>query len=246
MNRLAVFLLLVASFFGRAQANILSCSVSFDSTTNLYTYSYTLDNTLGLAAIDELSVLIDRAGCSVSFDSTTNLYTYSYALDNTFGPAAIDELSVLIDGAGFATSLEPAATTSRDGWFFHRAISGDSANPPLNEFGTFWLWQGGGAVSMAAGDTLGGFSFTTAEEPLFSNSNNRFLSAPTYTDSARAAFQRQQQFAPFVDPIPNPIPEPQTWLMLLAGTLGLLAAKRSQLRPPVERSEIVAGSRMKS
>lgn len=208
MNRLAVFLLLVASFFGRAQANILSCSVSFDSTTNLYTYSYTLDN--------------------------------------TFGPAAIDELSVLIDGAGFATSLEPAAITSPDGWFFHRAISGDSANPPLNEFGTFWLWQGGGALSLAVGDTLGGFSFTTAEEPLFSNSNNRFLSAPTYTDSARAAFQRQQQFAPFVDPIPNPIPEPQTWLMLLAGTLGLLAAKRSQLRPPVERSEIVAGSRMKS
>jgi hypothetical protein len=229
MNKLAVFLLLVAPFFGRAQANILSCSVSFDSTTtNLYTYSYTLDNTLGPAAND-LSVLIDGAGCSVSL-----------------GRAAIDELSVLIDGAGFATSLEPAATTSPDGWFFHRAISGDSANPPLNEFGTFWLWQGGAAVSLAGGGALGGFSFTTAEEPLFSNSNNYFLFAPTYTGgpplllhhSGRATVQQRQRFAPFVDPKPTPIPEPQTWLMLLAGTLGLLAAKGSQLRPPVMRSEI--------
>src|SRR6266852_3149165 len=47
---------------GRVEAlPILSGSVSFDSATNRFTYSYVVDNSVGPAPIHELSILINSA-----------------------------------------------------------------------------------------------------------------------------------------------------------------------------------------
>ena len=169
---------------------------------------------------------------SVSFDSVNNLYTYSYALDNTSGPSPINELAILIDTAGPAFLLEPVATTSPAGWFFTEGSSGSVANPPLNEFGAFWAWRDG---AVDVGDTLNGFSFTTPEPPASSTiNNNYFLWASAFTGGPPCCYDVLEygnivapDFAPYVDP--PYVPEPQTWLMVSAGALVLLTARRKGL-----------------
>jgi ABC-type phosphate transport system substrate-binding protein len=62
--RLAVAALCIVGFGSYSQradgSTILSGSVSFDSSTSLYTYNYTLDNTYGSIGISEISILVVR------------------------------------------------------------------------------------------------------------------------------------------------------------------------------------------
>ena len=69
---LALSLATIASS-GRACADpILSGSVSFDPTTGLYTYSYTLDNQSGPAPIYDIDILIDMTVIGYISSSHTN------------------------------------------------------------------------------------------------------------------------------------------------------------------------------
>ena len=113
----------------------------------------------------------------VSFNPITDVFTYSYTLNNTSGPATVTELSILIDSALQDFTLAPTAHTDPAGTSFDIAVSGSSALPPLNEFGTFWQWQ----VSVPVGTTLSGFSFTTPQAPVLNSSNNYFLFSTTFT-----------------------------------------------------------------
>jgi len=115
----------------------------------------------------------------VSFDSNTGLYTYNYVLDNTSGPAAIKELSVLYDSSQNNASPPPVSYTSPAGWSFGEAVSGSSADSPLNEFGAFWQWYAGQALP--TGSTMSGFSFTTSFAPVTGSANNYFLWSNSYT-----------------------------------------------------------------
>ncbi len=114
---------------------------------------------------------------SVSFDSNTGLYTYSYSLDNTTGPATLNELSVIIDSSQNRINRYPLSYTEPSGTGFGIAVSGTSADPPLNEFGIIWDWS----MELPVGNTLSGFSFTTAVVPVSGTANNYFLWSSFYT-----------------------------------------------------------------
>jgi len=121
---------------------------------------------------------------NVSFDSNTGLYTYSYSLDNTSGPGAIKELSVLVDSSQNRVSAPPASFASPTGWSSRQAVSGTSADSPLNEFGAFWQWWANQALPV--GNTMTGFSFTTAFAPVTGSANNYFLWSNSYTGGPSA------------------------------------------------------------
>jgi hypothetical protein len=116
---------------------------------------------------------------NVSFDSNTGLYTYNYTLDNTSGPAGIKEFSVLYDTSQDKTTTPPLSFTSPSGWSFGEAVSGSSADSPLNEFGAFWQWYA--AEALPSGSTMSGFSFTTSFAPVTGSANNYFLWSNSYT-----------------------------------------------------------------
>jgi len=59
------------------------------------------------------------------------------------------------------------------------AVSGSSADSPLNEYGAFWQWYAGQALPM--GSTLSGFSFMTPFAPVTDSANNYFLWSNSYT-----------------------------------------------------------------
>ena len=82
---------------------------------------------------------------SVSFNPDTNLFTYSYTINNISGPAAITKLDVLISNQFYdydlnPPALKPLAHEDPPDSQFVIAVAGGSANPPLNESGTFWSW----------------------------------------------------------------------------------------------------------
>ncbi|HYA39622.1 MAG TPA: VPLPA-CTERM sorting domain-containing protein [Candidatus Methylomirabilis sp.] len=116
---------------------------------------------------------------AVSFDSNTGLYTYSYILDNTSGLAAIKELSVLVDNSQDKITKAPLSYTTPTGWYLGQAVSGSSADSPLNEFGTFWQWYA--SQALPTGGTMSGFSFTTSIAPVTGSANNYFLWSNSYT-----------------------------------------------------------------
>jgi hypothetical protein len=117
---------------------------------------------------------------NVSFDSNTSLYTYSYTLDNTSGPAAIKEFSVLFDNSQATISTPPHSYMTPAGWSFGQAVSGSSADSPLNEYGAFWQWYA--SQALPTGGTMSGFSFTTSFAPVTDSANNYFLWSNSYTD----------------------------------------------------------------
>jgi hypothetical protein len=180
-------------------------------------------------------VLIGFAGLSVpvcaspilSGSVTQNgpLYTYSYGLDNSSGPGPINELSILIDSAAINLTENPLSSTSPLDWNFHVAFSGGIANPPYNEFGTFWQW---GGTDLSVGQTLGGFSFTTTVAPTTLTNNNYFLFCPdncgSFTDGI---VEYGHIVAPdFAHPTPQ-VPEPNSFgLTLLCSALVIISSNR--------------------
>lgn len=179
---------------------------------------------LGLAG---LSLTAGPACASTILSGTVaqngSLYTYSYGLDNSSGPGPINEVSILIDSAAINLTLNPLSSTSPLGWSFHVAFSGGIANPPYNEFGTFWQW---GGTDLSVGQTLGGFSFTTTVAPTTLMNNNYFLFCPqncgSFTDGI---VEYGHIIAPdFAHPTPQ-VPEPNPLgLILLSSALMIISS----------------------
>jgi hypothetical protein len=158
---------------------------------------------------------------SVSFNPATSLYTYSYVVDNRLGPAGINELSILIDGSKQDFSLEPIAHVEPLGWDFATAISGSSALPPLNEFGTFWQWFD--SVGVPVGATLSGFSFTTDRGPTAGLNNNFFLFSTSFSGGPPMN-EGTVEFGHIVAPDfgVQAVPEPSASVLLAISVLGLI------------------------
>ena len=108
-----------------------------------------------------------------SVSQSGSIYTYTYTMDNT-GPGPITEINILVDYGNLLANVPPLSHSDPPGWDFQMSFSGSIANPPYNEFGSFWAWNS--FVSpVAVGQTLSGFSFTTTFAPTTSASNNYFL-----------------------------------------------------------------------
>lgn len=113
---------------------------------------------------------------NVSVITPASLYLYRYVIDNRMGSTDITEISILVNSVAQNDSLIPSVHTEPSGWTFSVAESGSSADPPLDEFGTFWAWDNltglpPGAVSLP-------FSFITNRAPVLTDHNNYFLFSP--------------------------------------------------------------------
>ena len=98
-----VTVLLLTCAGASALGAMLSGSVSFDSTSNLYTYSYVVDNTFGLAPINTIDIFVN-----------SHQIDYSFAPVSTTSPAGFifDGVSA---GCGSPLFENPCATAW--GWF---------------------------------------------------------------------------------------------------------------------------------
>jgi hypothetical protein len=157
----------------------------------------------------------DLLSSSVQFANITQTYTYSYSIDNTYGTSPIAEISILIDSRTQIyppSVLLPISHTEPTGWFFSMAISGSSANPPLNEFGTFWKWDF--FPGLTGGETLSGFSFSTEIAPSPNFNNNYFIySGPVANEGAILEYGH-------IAAPDHALPEPST--LAIAGLSGAL------------------------
>ncbi len=93
-----------------------------------------------------------------SKDPSTGNWISTYVVDNRLGKAVVNEVNVLVDSVQRNQDLQPRGHTEPNGWDFHVAVSGSSADPPLNEFGTFWSWHSDEGV--APGTMSPAFSLT--------------------------------------------------------------------------------------
>jgi len=167
---------------------------------------------------------------NVSFDSNTGLYTYTYSLDNTSGPAAIKELSVLVDSSQNKDSTSPLSHTTPVGWSFGEAVSGGSADSPLNEYGAFWQWFAGEALPV--GSTMGEFSFTTSFAPVAGSANNYFLWSNSYTGGPSSIGNGGiVEWGHIVAPdFVATVPIPAAFWLLGSGLMGLFGLARRKKR----------------
>jgi hypothetical protein len=176
-------------------------------------------NALLVTGRADAGLLLDS---SVSFDPSTKLYTYAYTLDNRSGSVPINELSVLVDSAHIHYSFTPPGHSEPAGWSFVTAVSGGIANPPYNEFGTFWQWHSDTGV--AAGGMLDGFSFTSTLGPTNSGANNYFLFSNVVTGSALS--DGIVEYGHVLAPDFRDASEPGTWLLFTSGIVTALGMKR--------------------
>jgi hypothetical protein len=169
---------------------------------------------------------------NVSFDPNTGLYTYSYILDNTSGPAAIKELSILFDSSQASVSPPPHSYTTPSGWSFGQAVSGSSADSPLNEYGAFWQWYA--SQVLPTGSTMSGFSFTTPFAPVTGSDNNYFLWSNSYTGGPSLIGNGGiVEWGHIVAPdfsAPAAVPVPAAAWLFGSGLLGLFGVARRKAR----------------
>jgi hypothetical protein len=137
VKKVAMVALVFASLCGNAGANILNGSVSFDSLTNLYTYSYVLDDSNSSTPIAELSVLIDSAGFPRDPVSHTTPPGWNFDLafsgsiagppyneSGSFwqwggGPVAVGDT---LDGFSFTTPVEPTTSDKNNYFLFYSDV----------------------------------------------------------------------------------------------------------------------------
>jgi hypothetical protein len=146
------------------------------------------------------------------YDTATHLFTYTYTLDNTAGSWPVTELSVLIAPGRVAFDLRPPAWSAPPGWVFGTSASGSIADPPYNEFGTFWFWDN--PDGLPVGDRAE-FTFTSSYGPT-GGGNNYFVFAPgAARDGRNGVIEYGHTVAPVVTPEP-------TTVTLCGAALGLL------------------------
>jgi hypothetical protein len=169
---------------------------------------------------------------NVSFDTNTGLYTYSYILDNTSGTAAIKEFSVLFDSSQASVSPPPHSYTAPSGWSFGQAVSGSSADSPLNEYGAFWQWRA--SQALPTGSSMNGFSFTTPYAPVTGTDNNYFLWSNSYTGGPSLIGNGGiVEWGHIVAPdfsAPAAVPVPAAAWLFGSGLLGLFGVARRKAR----------------
>ena len=150
---LALSLATIASS-GRACADpILSGSVSFDPTTGLYTYSYTLDNQSGPAPIYDIDILIDMTVIGYISSSHTNPAGWtSYSAQSGYSALPpLDEYGMFwewytpgggvpvgsdLSGFSLITRVAPSTSSSNDYFLSGAGYSGGPApNYGVAEYG---------------------------------------------------------------------------------------------------------------
>ncbi|HXZ46145.1 MAG TPA: VPLPA-CTERM sorting domain-containing protein, partial [Pseudolabrys sp.] len=113
-------------------------------------------------------------------------------------------------------------------WSFGGAVSGSSADSPLNEFGTFWQWYASQALPV--GSTISGFSFTTPFAPVTGSANNYFLWSNSYTGGPSSIGNGGiVEWGHIVAPdlsAPAAVPVPTAAWLFGSGLLGLVGVAR--------------------
>jgi hypothetical protein len=124
--------------------------------------------------LDDAPILF---GSVAALTPGSGLYSYFYVVDNRRGQVAVNEVNILVDSVNANFKLTPKEHGDPSSWAFHVAVSGGSANPPLNEFGTFWQWFNENGVP--AGTISAVFSFITDRAPTLGLNNNYYLYSST-------------------------------------------------------------------
>src|SRR5262249_52414897 len=139
---------------GRADAGlILDGSVSFDASTKLYTYSYTLDNRSGGVPINELSVLVDSAHINYSFTplghSEPAGWSFVTAVSGGIANPPYNEVGTfwqwhsdtgvaageMLDGFSFSTRLGPINSLANNYFLFSNVFTGSALSDGIVEYG---------------------------------------------------------------------------------------------------------------
>jgi hypothetical protein len=152
--RKSVFLIACLWFpLNPAGAAILSGSVTFDE-TNLYTYSYTVDNTQGNKAVSELSILVVN-GSVVGLNPDVLASSPPFPIPHT--SPVVQEPS--LQNGNFLGFVPVTAN-------FKNSFGGF---PDMH--GQFYAWDTGVPI----GEIVSGFSFSSIYAPSVSTLNDYFL-----------------------------------------------------------------------
>ena len=136
----------IAGSGGIANAGILTGSVSFNSITNLYTYSYTLDNRSGPATVNDFAILISTVqdptltpaahtdpGGSIFFTSFSGSSSLPPLNESgTFWEWASFSVPVgtMLSGFSFSTPYAPVSNSANNYFLYGDTYTG---GPPGNE-----------------------------------------------------------------------------------------------------------------
>ena len=155
MRVLALLLLASVLLGGRVEAApILGGSVSFDSATNRFTYSYVLNNRAGPAPINELSILINSFLQDPFFNPAAHTeppgWNFSPATSGTSALPPLNEfgtfwrwfnstgvpVGAVLSGFSFTTDRGPTLGTTNNYFLFSSTFSGGPEfTPGILEFG---------------------------------------------------------------------------------------------------------------
>lgn len=151
---------LYAAVTAPAHASILSGSVSFDHVTDLFTYSYTIDNTNGLASIRDLNIIVDtsildgffpedfshsepdgwrlgRAGVGDRTLSPTIEFGMVWGWSTNSTDGLLVEIGEVLPGFSFTVPYAPTPLTTNNYYLYAPGFTGGPTpiNPGIVEFG---------------------------------------------------------------------------------------------------------------
>lgn len=156
---------------------------------------------------------------TVSFEN--GLYTYSYELSASDYPVV--QVLVLVKSNDAIFDLHPISFTTPRSWIFSTQIGANPNSADILPAVTYFGWE-----LYGPGDTnaVSGFSFTTDAPPAANPVPLTYmLFAPGYQSGHPHPLLENFYLGSVVVPdflvLPPPVPEPQTYAMLLAG-LGLV------------------------
>lgn len=179
-----------------------------------------------LAFLTGFSAFAAELTGTVSFEN--GLYTYTYELSASEYP--VTEVLVLVKSNGANYDLRPSSFTSPANWVFNTYAGANPNYEDLTPAATYFGW---GLFGVGETNAVSGFSFTTDTAPAANPLPITYmLFAPDYRGGRPPieSFYLGFVVAPdFLAVQPPPVPEPQMYVLLLAG-LGLLgyAAKRKK------------------
>jgi hypothetical protein len=172
---------------------VITGSASFDAPTNLWTYSYVVDNTLGTAPVNEFRIIVNPYAQDPALIITDPLASPDWRVFPDPGTAGKLPGSFYTDPAN-ATGYFTAVTFTA----FHNVID------PVthNEIDNVLIGE-----PVAVGEARGGFSFTSTFQPV--------------ADDGRNTYAVQDVFGYVIapdDPVaPIALPEPSTLVMASVG-----------------------------